>query len=58
MPISKAAVKGILHVEDDAQVNVAMIRTVLDSRANLAVIPLQDLLGPGQRGTHEYAGND
>ena len=43
----QAAVASILKVEDIEQVNAAMIRTVLDSHANLAVIPLQDLLGLG-----------
>jgi 4-alpha-glucanotransferase len=43
----QAEVLAILKVTDATQVNAAMIHTVLASRANLAVIPLQDLLGLG-----------
>lgn len=45
----QAAVMSILNIEDAAQVDAAMIRTVLDSHANMAVIPLQDLLGLDSR---------
>ena len=43
----QAAVLAVLNVTDATAVNAAMIRTVLESRADMAVIPLQDLLGLG-----------
>jgi len=40
----QASVLSLLNVTDAVQVNAAMISTVLASRADMAVIPLQDLL--------------
>ena len=48
-PATQASVLGILNVTDATQVNVAMINTVLASQADMAVIPLQDLLGFGSQ---------
>ena len=46
-PTRQADVLSILNVTDAAQVHAVMIQTVLQSRADIAVIPLQDLLGLG-----------
>lgn len=41
----QASVLSLLNINDGAQINAAMINSVLASAAQLAVIPLQDLLG-------------
>ena len=43
----RAHVMHVLEIDNPAQITTAMLDTVLGSRALLAVIPLQDLLGLG-----------
>ncbi len=46
---NKEFIRDYLNVGTDDLVPVAMVRTVLASRANLAIIPIQDYLGYGKR---------
>ncbi len=46
---NKEFIRDYLNVGTDDLVPVAMVRTILASRAKLAVIPLQDYLGYGER---------
>ncbi len=46
-PGMQAHVRAVLGIDEQADVVEAMIRTALETRANLAVIPLQDFLGLG-----------
>jgi 4-alpha-glucanotransferase len=39
--------RAYLNLEDDSQINWAMIRAVLASVADVAIVPLQDVLGLG-----------
>lgn len=46
---NKPFIRDYLNVAEDEWVPVAMIRTVLASRADTAIIPIQDYLGYGRR---------
>ena len=42
---------------DGREMNWVMIRALLASVADTAIVPLQDVLGLGERGAHEPAGD-
>jgi len=46
---NKEFIRDYLNVATDEYVPVAMVRTVLASRAKIAIIPIQDYLGYGKR---------
>jgi len=46
---NKEFIRDYLNVAEDEWVSVAMVRTVLASRADTAIIPIQDYLGYGKR---------
>ena len=53
----KAKALAYLGVEDDAaaEINWLMIRTLMMSVADTVIFPMQDVLGPRERGAHEHA---
>lgn len=55
---NKEFIRDYLDVGTDDLVPVAMIRTVLASRAKLAIIPIQDYLGYGRRMNTPSTAND
>ena len=44
-PREKAQARAVLGITNDSELNQAMIRTVLSSPANRAMLPMQDILG-------------
>ncbi|MBO5059441.1 MAG: 4-alpha-glucanotransferase [Clostridia bacterium] len=55
---NKEFIRDYLDVGTDDLVPVAMVRTILASRAKLAVIPIQDYLGYGRRMNTPSTAND
>ncbi len=58
MSVKNTIARAYLNFCDDSEINWAMIRAVLASVADIAIVPLQDVLGLGSAARMNHPGKE